>query len=154
MSESRLRSERAPDPNRSRRVMESRARAQEERAAMAADFRARLTRELTMDGSMAQEALVLSATSTFVEVSVISQRFVRCYANSAELERLHRARMQLSKVLAQLGLTRESEPEPPDEPKVNEWLKGWKTRRKANGRPNAPQSRPSDEPSEPEGHEQ
>lgn len=105
MSEPRLRSEDVPSVDRSARVRESRARAERERAAMAADFRSRLTGELVIDGSAAQEWLILSAVSAAVEITVLNQRFIRCYAGPAAMGRLSNARAQLSRTLRMLGVT-------------------------------------------------
>jgi hypothetical protein len=109
MSEQRLRSETIPSAGRVARVRESRARAQRERAAMAEDFRERLTAELAIDGSASQELLIDAAVSLRVELSVVFTRFLGCCATSTELDRLQQSRNQLNRILAALGIT----PKPP-----------------------------------------
>jgi hypothetical protein len=116
--------------SRSRRVMESRARAQRERAAMAADFRVRLTRELVSDGSIAQEVLIQSAASAATEIFVLSAKFLRCAATAAELDRLGRARSELNRTLRLLGVAPRSAAEPNTGPKLETWLIDWRTRQK------------------------
>jgi hypothetical protein len=89
--------------SRSTRVMERRVRAQRERAAMAEDFRERLTQELVLDGSIAQEMLIRSAASAATEISVLSAKFLRCSATASELDRLGRARSELNRTLRMLS---------------------------------------------------
>jgi hypothetical protein len=99
----RLRSEPTPSNERSARIRESRARSQQERAATLAAYRERLTHELHIDGSAAQEWLVDSAVSAALEISVVTTLFVRGYARPADMERLQGARSQLQRTLRALG---------------------------------------------------
>lgn len=98
--EDRLRSE---PSTRSTRVMANRARAQQERADMARDFRERLTREVVVDGSAAQSALIDAAVSAYVEIAVVSARFLRCSATADQMRCLSLARGALTRALRLLG---------------------------------------------------
>src|SRR5437016_3976782 len=100
----RLRSEVEPDAGRSPRVMKNRALAQQERMALARDFRERLTRDVSIDGSAAQAALIDAAVSAYVEISVVSARFLRCSATGDQMQRLSLARGQLTRALRLLGM--------------------------------------------------
>jgi hypothetical protein len=116
--------------SRSKRVMASRALAMAERAAMARDFRERLTRELALDGSAAQEALLDAAVSARVEIAVIAGRFLRCCATSDEMDRLQRARGELNRTLRMLGVAPRSGAEPDNAPKLETWVADWRSRQK------------------------
>ena len=129
--------------SRSARVMESRARAQRERAAMAADFRERLKKELAIDGSASQQALIDAAVSAHVEIAVVAGRFLRCCATSDELERCSLARAQLSRVLRQLNAAPKSESEASTGPSLESWLQDWRTRQKPQDGPIPRDSGPS-----------
>lgn len=83
-------------------VTKWRAKAERQRKAIEADLRSRLTREVTLDGSLAQSLLLEVAISSALEIAVLSQRFVRCFATPTEMERLAEARAQLLKTLARL----------------------------------------------------
>jgi hypothetical protein len=111
-----------PASPRSARVMESRARAQRERAAMALDFCDRLTREVASDGTIAQQMLIQSAASAATEVAVLSGKFLRCAASAAELDRLGRARSELNRTLRLLGIAPRRAGESDTAPKLAEWL--------------------------------
>jgi hypothetical protein len=119
-------SENAEGKSRSARVVESRARAQRERAAMAANFQARLRAELVPDGSITQEMLILSASSAATEISVLSRKFLQCCATTPELARLGKARGELSRTLRLLGVAPKGESEPNAGPKLDDWLKDWR----------------------------
>jgi DNA-binding transcriptional MocR family regulator len=96
--------------------MRNREAAQSHREAMAAEYRAGLERELTLDGSFSQSRLIDAAVSNAVEVSVLSAKFIRCSATSAELERLGRARSELGRTLRQLGVAPKTAPDDEDTP--------------------------------------
>jgi hypothetical protein len=88
----------------SARAMESRARAVSEREAIAANFRAGLAKELQIDGSASQAALIDAAVSAHLEISVVSLRFVRGRATADELSGARLARGQLVRALRALGV--------------------------------------------------
>jgi hypothetical protein len=71
---------------------------------MAADFRARLTKELAINGSASQQGLIDCATSAHVEIAVVTGRFLRCCATADEMDRLQQARNAFNRALRLLGV--------------------------------------------------
>ena len=121
-TKARLRSESTPDPGRVARVMESRRAAMAERAALDEEFMARVTKELSLDDSATTQSILRSAASAHVEVSVLTAKFLRCCATTAEMERLAAARGQLLRALRALGATPKGPPGDDDVPTVREYI--------------------------------
>jgi hypothetical protein len=86
------------------RAKNGRRKALRQRKAIEADLRSRLTREITLDGTIAQSLLLDIAVSAALEISILNQRLVQCYATQGELERLADARAQLLKTLTRLRI--------------------------------------------------
>lgn len=118
------------DRSRSARVTASRALAMAERAAMARGFRERLTREIASDGTIAQEMLIQSAASAATEVSVLTTRFLACSATATQLDRLGRARSELSRTLRLLGIAPKSAGELTGAADLKTWLERRRQRKK------------------------
>jgi len=86
------------------RAKNGRRKALRQRKAIEADVRSRLTREITLDGTIAQSLLLDIAVSAALEIAILNQRLIQCYARPAELERLSDARAQLLKTLTRLRI--------------------------------------------------
>jgi len=126
-------------------VTKSNRTTQERRARLAAEFRARLVAELAPGGSAARDSLVDNAVSCYVEIAELTSRFLRARAGASDMERCSRARSTLVRTLAVLGVTPKSASEANVSPKLDDWLRDWRARKKPNGEANPAESGPDDE---------
>lgn len=115
------------------------ARAKAEwRKQIAAEFRASLIAELKIDEPRgSQAALLVAATSAYVEVTELNERYLGGRITAKARTALALARGQLQRALRSLGVIDRGDDEPPAVPSADELLAPYRTAKEADVEPDA-----------------